>query len=85
MLKFLVILLDDMSASYCHYENEKKTYKLISIEDLKMGILFAMKENLTVQFVYPVSFPDFSRRFSVSLAKSIDTFGEVLLKGFTRS
>ena len=53
MLKVLVILLDDMSASYCHYENEKKTYKLISIEDLKMGILFAMKENLTVQFVYP--------------------------------
>ncbi len=32
-----------------------------------------------------LSFPDFSRRFSVSLAKSIDTFGEVLLKGFTRS
>ena len=53
MLKFLVILLDDMSASYCHYENEKKTYKLISIEDLKKGILFAMRENLIVQFVYP--------------------------------
>ena len=32
-----------------------------------------------------VSFPDFSRRFSVSLAISIDTFGEVLLKGFTQS
>ena len=32
-----------------------------------------------------MSFPDFSRRFSVSLAISIDTFGEVLLKGFTRS
>ena len=32
-----------------------------------------------------VSFPDFSRRFSVSLAKSIDTFWEVLLKGFTPS
>ena len=32
-----------------------------------------------------VSFPDFSRRFSVSLAKSIDTFFEVLLKDFTLS
>ena len=32
-----------------------------------------------------MSFPDFSRRFSVSLAKSIDTFWEVLLKGFTPS
>lgn len=30
-----------------------------------------------------VSFPDFSRRFSVSLANSIDTFWEVLLKRFT--
>ena len=42
-----------------------------------------------VEHSYPaigkVSFPDFSRRFSVSLAKSIDTFGEVLLKGFTQS
>ena len=34
---------------------------------------------------YLLSFPDFSRRFSVSLAKSIDTFWEVLLKGFTPS
>ena len=32
-----------------------------------------------------MSFPDFSRRFSVSLAKSIDTFGEVLLKDFTQT
>ena len=32
-----------------------------------------------------MSFPDFSRRFSVSLAKSIDTFFEVLLKDFTLS
>ena len=34
---------------------------------------------------YLLSFPDFSRRFSFSLAKSIDTFWEVLLKGFTPS
>lgn len=53
MLKYLVVLLDDMSTAYCHYENEKKVSKLISLEDLKAGILFAMKENLIVQFVYP--------------------------------
>ena len=35
--------------------------------------------------IQSLSFPDFSRRFSFSLAKSIDTFWEVLLKGFTPS
>lgn len=53
MLKFLVILLDDTSISYCHYKNEKQERKLITLEDLKSGILFAMKENLMIQFVYP--------------------------------
>lgn len=53
MLKYLIILLDDTSTSYCHYENEKSERKLIALEDLKSGILFAMKENLMIQFVYP--------------------------------
>lgn len=53
MLQYLIILLDETSASYCHYPKPEKTGKLISIEDLKEGILFAMKENLTIQFIYP--------------------------------
>ena len=53
MLKYLIVLLDDTSTSYCHYENEKKECRLIALEDLKAGILFAMKENLMIQFVYP--------------------------------
>lgn len=53
MLKYLVILLDDTSTSYCHYENEKTEHNLISLENLKAGILFAMKENLMIQFLYP--------------------------------
>lgn len=53
MLTYLIILLDDMSASYCHYEVNRKERRLISIDDLKAGIMFAMKENLNVQFVYP--------------------------------
>ncbi len=53
MLKYLVILLDNTSTSYCHYENEKSDRKLITLENLKAGILFAMKENLMIQFVYP--------------------------------
>lgn len=53
MLKYLIVLLDDQSTSYCHYSNKKTGCKLISLENLKAGILFAMKENLLIQFVYP--------------------------------
>lgn len=53
MLKYLVIQLDDTSVSFCHYPNNKQERKLIAIDILKAGILFAMKENLYVQFVYP--------------------------------
>ena len=53
MLQYLVILLDDTSVSYCHYENPRTEKRLISLPDLKAGILFAMKQNLMIQFVYP--------------------------------
>ena len=53
MLQYLVILLDDTSVSYCHYDHPKTERKLISPDDLKAGIFFAMKQNLTIQFVYP--------------------------------
>lgn len=53
MIKYLVILLDDTSVSYCHYENNKAERKLISLEDLRAGIFYAMKENMSIQFVYP--------------------------------
>lgn len=53
MLQYLIIQLDDTSTSYCHYENEKTERRLMALEDLKAGILFAMKENLMIQFVYP--------------------------------
>lgn len=53
MLQYLIILLDDTSTSFCHYYNNSITRRLISIEDLKAGILYGMKENLMIQFVYP--------------------------------
>lgn len=53
MFQYLIILLDDTSVSYCHYENPKRERKLISLENLKKGILFAMKQNLMIQFVFP--------------------------------
>lgn len=53
MIQYLVILLDDTCTSYCHYQNRKTERKLISMEDLKSGIFFAMKENLMIQYVLP--------------------------------
>ncbi|MDE6297528.1 MAG: CXXX repeat peptide maturase, partial [Muribaculaceae bacterium] len=52
MLKYLIILLDDSSVPFCHYEG-KRERKLISIEDLQKGVRFAMIENLNIQFVWP--------------------------------
>lgn len=45
--------MDDTSVSYCHYENKRTNRNLIGMEDLKAGILYAMKENLMIQFLYP--------------------------------
>lgn len=53
MLQYLIIHLDDTSVSYCHYDNSKKERNLISLDELKTGILYAMKENLMIQMVYP--------------------------------
>jgi len=53
MLTYLIILLDDTSTSYCHYEVTKKERRLIDLDTLKRGIVWAMKENLNIQFVYP--------------------------------
>lgn len=53
MLTYLIILLDDTSTSYCHYEVTKTERRLIDLDVLKQGIVWAMKENLNIQFVYP--------------------------------
>ena len=53
MLQYLIILLDDTSTSYCHYDNRNRERRLIGLDDLRQGIFFAMKENLMIQFVYP--------------------------------
>ena len=53
MMQYLVILLDDTSISFCHYNNTKTKPQLIPLDTLKAGVLYAMKENLNIQFVYP--------------------------------
>lgn len=53
MIQYLIILLDDTSVSFCHYRNNKQEHCLMSLETLKAAVVFAMKENLNIQFVYP--------------------------------
>ena len=54
MLQYLIILLDDRSTSFCHYDvPNDRNKRLIDLNDLKQGIKFAMMENLMIQFVYP--------------------------------
>ncbi len=54
MIQYLVILLDDTSVSFCHYNNPNNGQRLIPLDTLKAGIVYAMKENLNIQFVYPL-------------------------------
>jgi hypothetical protein len=53
MLQYFVILLDDTSVAYCHADNPLKERNLMSLETLKKGILFGMKQNLMIQYIFP--------------------------------
>lgn len=53
MLKYLIVQLDDTSVSFCHYENDRTKANLIPLDTLKEAIFWSMKENLTLQFLYP--------------------------------
>ena len=52
-LQYLVILLDDSSVAYCHANNPLTERNLMPLETLRKAILFGMKQNLMIQFVYP--------------------------------
>ena len=53
MLQYLVILLDDTSVAYCHADNPLTERNLMPLDTLRRAILFGMKENLMIQYVYP--------------------------------
>lgn len=53
MTQYLIILLDDTAVSFCHYTNSCTEQRLMPIETLKKSIMYGMKENLNIQFVYP--------------------------------
>ncbi|MBD5176882.1 MAG: CXXX repeat peptide maturase [Bacteroidales bacterium] len=53
MLKYLIVQLDDSAPSFCHYPDSERSPRLIPLEILRDALLWSMKENLTVQFIYP--------------------------------
>lgn len=52
MLKYLVIQLCDCAPSFCHY-HQGADEVLIPKEYLEQGIIWSMKQNVSVQIVYP--------------------------------
>ena len=52
-LQYLVVLLDDTSMAYCHAENPLIERRLMPLDTLRQAIVFGMKQNLMIQFVYP--------------------------------
>ncbi len=52
-LQYLVILLDDTSVAYCHANNPLTEHRLMPLDTLRKAILFGMKQNLMIQYVYP--------------------------------
>lgn len=52
MLKYLIIIIDDKSVSYCHYNNGANLNPM-SLDMLKQGIMFAMKNDLRIQYILP--------------------------------
>lgn len=53
MVKYAIILLDKTSTPFCHSDNPYSEKELIPIDILKKAIVWSMKENLRIQFVYP--------------------------------
>ncbi|MBD5284034.1 MAG: CXXX repeat peptide maturase [Bacteroides sp.] len=67
MLKYLILLLDDNAVSYCHYAPKIEPGASITPNTLKKAIFWAMKENLSVQFVHSKA------KLSTEIATLIDS------------
>ena len=54
MLKYITIPLSADCGSFCHFENDSDTDgELIDAGVLSKAVVWAMKENLSIQIVYP--------------------------------
>jgi CXXX repeat peptide maturase len=56
MLKYLLVVLSESSTSFCHYESKPgkgPAKDLIPLKSLENAVIFALKNNLKVNFLYP--------------------------------
>ena len=53
MLKYLIIPLAEDAESFCHYSTSTYKNEWISPEVLQKAVHWAMKENLSIQFLFP--------------------------------
>jgi CXXX repeat peptide maturase len=56
MLKYLLIILSESSVPFCYYDEKpcgSKKSDLISLKHLKEAVIFALKNNLKINFLYP--------------------------------
>lgn len=68
MLKYFIIPLAENAVSFCHYENTERGSGFIDPDLLLKAIIWAMKENLSVQFLYPdAAIPDNLKRIIESV------------------
>lgn len=76
MLKYLIVMLDQASVPFCHHQPDEVKGGPISAADLKNAIRFGMKENLAIQFVYPV------REIPSELEEIVETIDHVKIKPY---
>ena len=53
MLKYLIIPLAKDAVSFCHYETTRQGGYLIPLNILRDAIIWGVKRNLNIQFIYP--------------------------------
>lgn len=55
MLKYLVVVTSDNAVSYCHYNSDDKSSRIIDHDTLVKALRWSMQENLNVQWILPDS------------------------------
>lgn len=76
MLKYLIVMLNEASVSFCHYEQLRHKDGEISVSNLKAAILLGMKENLSIQFVYP------NHSISSDLEEIVESIDHIKIKPY---
>lgn len=76
MLKYLIIPLTPDAVSFCQYSSAQSAGEWISEATLRDVLFWAMKENVSVQFVYPV------REVPLSLVAAIESIDHATIVPF---